>query len=839
MREWPSLILNKRPVGDGLTTMDNVDHQANGEANRRRGLGNYLATTPTFNRLRPYHTGPLITIAAASGGAGVTTNNYSGAAGSVTVNYDALTIPDLFEILDASGNVIATTTVPVSGTGQLTGTITGNFSVRVTGSGGTAWSYTVSYYSARGVLGVQTGIDSPVTPKISLIGCGNNTVFNFSDLSTAAVGGTLATTASAAYWSDGVNAMRAFYLQTSVDAGITAPVSAPSTSTLASGSVTAGVHLVRYRYYDSSRRRYSDPSPVATVTILDQVTATAYATVSGGALSGIVLVNPGKGYTANQNPTIGGPGSSGAATAWISAARTDGALVSAQVTNSGTGYTTAPTVTFSAPPTPNRTIRVPVVAVANSTVDKIIVEMTLANGSEFYQAGVVSNLTANVDVTMSDDTLAVQVAAADYTEDGYGHAVPPKGYIAGVHGNRMFVWGATTEAADTLYWSRLGFVESFKPAEWSRRVFGATPDTPRAMFSLSDDLYLVGARSMYRLVYTSDPGTGLLVPLPTTNGAWNQQSVVEAEGAFFGFGPSGVWVVDSLQPREISQRVREYFADQINTARSAEIFAWWDPVPRTVAFTFPDLTGVWRSMVYWLDEDKWTTESYKQRPSAAVACEWIDGIVEPMVAGQACVYRKSNIIMDGGGSPGSGTVQSYVGSTLTVNAAHGQSPRVWVYLPRTDQWGEATAIPSGSSFTVAGLTGVLAGDEVQYGPVPFQLTSEWLPKENLERGRASYLRLEAANTETLGVVQVRLYTDWSSVPVAYTADISQTAPLGVTYDTANSRFLVDLTAAKGMAKIPVPSDWNRVIRYQITVLSSTGGIHLMDAEFEPKSKGAE
>lgn len=837
MREWPSLVLNKRPVGDGCTTMDNVDHQSAGELNRRRGLGDYLATTPTFNRLKPYHTGPLVTLNAASGGAGVTVVNYSGAAGSVTVSYNALTIPDLFEILDSGGTVIATTTTPVSGTGTITATVTGDFSVRVTGPDGTAWSFTVSYYSSRGVIGVQTGALSAVAPKVSIIGCGNGVIYNFADLASAAMGGSLATTASAAYWSDGINPMRAFYQQTSVDAGITAPVSAPGTSVQSGGSVTAGTHLVRYRYYDSARRRYSDPSPIAEVAILDQVTATAYALVGGGQLSSIVLVNAGKGYTGNQSATIGGPGTGAAATAWISTSRSDGALVSSQVTNAGSGYTTAPAVTFPAPPTPGKTIRVPVVALGNSTVDKIIVEVTLADGSEFYQAAVVSNLTANVDVTMNDDTLAVQVAAVDYTEDGYGHAVPPKGTIAGVHGNRMFVWGATTEAADTLYWSRLGFVESFKPAEWSRRVFGSTPDTPRAMFSLSDDLYLVGARSMHRLVYTSDPGVGLLIPLPTTNGAWNQQSVVEAEGAYFGFGPSGVWVVDSLQPREISQRIREFFADQIDTSRSSEIYAWWDPIPRTVAFTFPDLTGVWRSMVYWLDEDRWSTESYKQRPSAATACEWIDGIVEPMVAGQACVYRKNNTTADGGGTPGSGTVQSYVGTTLTVNAAHSQSPRVWLYFPRTDQWGEVTACPSSASFTVDGLSGLLAGDEVQYGPIPYQIVSEWVPRDKLDRGRAVYLRIESAKTEALGILQVRLYTDWSSTPITFTSDALQTAPLGVTYDVPNSRMLVDLGLANGMTRVPVPSDWNRVIRYDIRLLTATGGIHLMDAEFEVKSKG--
>lgn len=839
MRDWPSLILNKRPIGDGLTTIDNVDYQSAGEVNRRRGLGAYVPTTPTFNRLRPYHTGPQITVNASSGGATVTTNNYSGAAGSITLNYDAGVTADLFEVLDSSGAVTATTTIAVTGTGSLTASVIGAFSIRVTGTGATAWSYALTYFSSKGVFGVQAGTNSPLAPKVSLIGAGNGTVYNFADLALTARGGSIATTSTAAYWSDGTNAMRAFYGLTSIDAGIAPPGSAPSTSTQSGGSVTPGTHLVRYRYYDSTRRRYSDPSPASEVVIQAQTTATAYALVSGGKVTEIKAVNFGKGYTSNQTATIGGPGSGAAATGWVDTEKTDGSLKSIQVTNAGTGYTTAPTVTFSAPPAQNATIRVPVVTLSNATVDKIIVEMTLADGSEFFQAAVVSNATANVDVTMTDDTLSVQVSSLDYTEDGYGHGLPPKGSIVGFHNNRTFIWGATTEAADTLYWSRLGFSESFKPAEWSRRIFGSTPDTPKAMFSLSDDLYLVGARSMYRLVYTSDPGTGLLVPLPTTNGAWNQQSIVEAEGAYFGFGPSGVWVVNSLQPREISQRVREFFADQIDTSRSGEIFAWWDPVPRTVHFTFPTLAGDWRSMSYWLDEDMWTTESYKQRISAAVACEWNDGIVEPMVAGQACVYRKGNYLSDGGGATGSGTVSTYSSPTLTLNSAHGQYVRSWVYLPRTDQWGEVTGVPSGSALTVTGLTGVLPGDEVQFGPIPLQLVSEWMPLAKMERGRPVYLRIEAAKSESLGVIQVRFYSDWSSVASPYSTDSSMTAPLGVTYDAVGSRFLVDLSLANGMVKIPVPSDFCRVVRYDIRALTSSLGVHLIDADFEFKAKGAE
>ena len=835
MRDWPGLRLDKRPVGDGFVALDNVDYQTKGEVNRRRGLGSRVTTSPTYNRLRPYHTGPQVYAATSGGGAGVTVTNYASAAGHVTVIYEAYSIPDTFDILDDAGNVLATTG-SVSFAGTLSTSVRGDFAVRVTGPSGTAWTYTVSYYTSPGLIGVQTGEATSMPPKVGLIGAGSGAGYNFADLASAARGGSLVTTADAAYWSDGVNGMRVFTYQTSADAGLAAPSAAPSVSLVAGGTVTPGTHLVRYRYYDSARRRYSDPSPAVEITVMDQITATGYATVSGGAVGGVIIVNPGAGYTGNQAATFGGPGTGAAATAWHNASRTDGALVSAQVTNAGASYTAAPTVTFPAPPTPPKTVRVPVVAATDA--NKIIVEMTLSNGSEFYQAAVVSNTSANVDVTMTDSTLAVQVAAADYTEDGYGHALPPKGYLAAVHNGRMFVWGATQEAADTLYWSRLGFVESWKPAEWSRRVFGATPDTPKAMFTLSDDLYLVGSRSMHRLIFTGDPGTGMLVPLPTTNGAWNQECVVEAEGAFFGFGQSGVWSVPALQPREISQPIRDFFADNIDPARGEESFGWWDPVPRTVNFCFYDTDGVRRVMSWWLDDQMWTSGTIKQDVSAAVATEWQDGVVEPMIAGEGCVYRISDGITDGGSANPTAVVQSYAAPTLTTTTNHGITVGTWMYFVRADQWAKATAVGLNTA-TITAVSGVLPGDSIEIGPIPVDVQTEWTVKENLARDRVAYLQIEAAKSETLGQIQVRFYTDWSSTPAPFTTDIAFTPPLGVTYDSANSRILVDLDACAGMTKVPVPASFNRCVKAKITSITSSLGLHLMDVSFLTKSKGAE
>lgn len=50
------------------------------------------------------------------------------------------------------------------------------------------------------------------------------------------------------------------------DIGIEAPTVDPTATGTGSGSVDTGLHLIRYRYYDSARNRYSNPSDVVSVT---------------------------------------------------------------------------------------------------------------------------------------------------------------------------------------------------------------------------------------------------------------------------------------------------------------------------------------------------------------------------------------------------------------------------------------------------------------------------------------------------------------------------------------------------------------------------------------------
>lgn len=70
--------------------------------------------------------------------------------------------------------------------------------------------------------------------------------------------------------------------------------------------------------------------------------AYATATVSGGAITAVTLVNGGSGYTSNPSVLVTGGGGSGAV---INATATAGAVTSLGIGNGGSGFTSAPTLT--------------------------------------------------------------------------------------------------------------------------------------------------------------------------------------------------------------------------------------------------------------------------------------------------------------------------------------------------------------------------------------------------------------------------------------------------------------------------------------------------------------
>nr|WP_315030990.1 hypothetical protein [uncultured Chryseobacterium sp.] len=92
-----------------------------------------------------------------------------------------------------------------------------------------------------------------------------------------------------------------------------------------------------------------DPSAILHIENFNGVSATATATVSGGAVTGITIANGGSGYTTAPTVNFYGGGSiiNGGTKARATATLSNGVITGITINNGGSGYTTAPTVVIS------------------------------------------------------------------------------------------------------------------------------------------------------------------------------------------------------------------------------------------------------------------------------------------------------------------------------------------------------------------------------------------------------------------------------------------------------------------------------------------------------------
>jgi hypothetical protein len=109
-----------------------------------------------------------------------------------------------------------------------------------------------------------------------------------------------------------------------------------------------------------------------------------------------------------------------------------------------TGYLSDPTPPLTFTAAGNEDLPLTLVASADGKVTNIVIEMTLASGSEFFVALETTN-TTSATVNISDDNLSVQLSVLSYAPpDGFGHAQPPVAALLVEHRSRLFAWGAKT-----------------------------------------------------------------------------------------------------------------------------------------------------------------------------------------------------------------------------------------------------------------------------------------------------------------------------------------------------------------------------------------------------------
>lgn len=574
----------------------------------------------------------------------------------------------------------------------------------------------------------------------------------------------------------------------------------------------------------------------------------------------------------------------------------------------------------------------------DTKVDQVVVEMTLAGASEFYQAAVVNQTLSSVSVSMNDTTLALQTAVATYGD--FGHEQPPLFSLLTEHRGRLFGWGATIRAitgatvtlssttvtvtgstfstnwagrmvqlttgsvvyriasvtdantivlstnysgatnsaaslsvysngADTLYWSRAGYPEAWKPSEWARRVLQNASDAPAGMVSMHDVLWLFGQRTMRVLDYPTDPATGSLEQVPTEMGLWNQRCLVTAGGQIFGWGRSGAWSLNGLSPVHISRPIDDRLngVDATSTvlydaAYSEKFFGYYDPKERCLTWAYVksgDTTAKYH-VTYDLDRKEWRTGSWRQAMNTATLVGGTTNDTRVLLSDENSLsWYLTDSRFDGvpttlvnSGSEYTGVVTvATTGATATliqVDQTLPTSPSlsgVVLYNPTTS----ATAVVSSntaSSITLVG-TGLTAApsytDSLYLGSIEWKMRLKWVDGEGLQtKKRPSYLLIKKVPGSTVGKLRVRIYQDFSTTPFTFTRGLSDTEPDGVGIVDGLTYVDVDMDTATGNEStiwVPLGADWKRAVTADVSSNKPVNILRILEVRFVSQSERSE
>ncbi len=624
-------------------------------------------------------------------------------------------------------------------------------------------------------------------------------------------------------------------------AGIAGPAAAPVDTATAAGSVSIGSHLVRYRYKNSQTGYVSNASPALTYVAPGAATLplTTVASVDTKVDQIVVEMT----LAAGQVFYVAKVGANGTSITVDMSDATLAQQVGASATDGdqlGAGHEPPP-----------------------------ISLMLIEHRARLFAWGA-SSVTVTCGVTNASKTVTgagfslgwagrlIQVGTdtTTYTIDTVTATVITLVVAYGGGTNAAVSVQVFSGRPDLLYWSRAGYPESWKPLSWARRVFQGASDKPAAIASLYGDLYLIGLRGMRRLVYTDDPATGMLVTIPTELGAWNYRCVVNADGRLFGWGPSGAWEITGLQPKHISRDIDDTvkgLIDSTSTTYTDSYFGFYDPGEKVVWWIYKRLNdtagaGYPRdALCYDLSSQKWGPRKFRNYLSGALTVADSTQSIATYIADGFGVYTwkletgrlydcTPSSLTTGVATVAAGSSTSVINIVETMPTGATDLIGTYVYFPATDEERRINANTANTITLSAVLSGAPAAGVVAYlGSIYCRLVSDWWPggQDVSYRTRPAYFVAEQSNA-TATICSVRIFKDFSSTALTLTnfGTTFDPQPAGVTFTSGGTVMTGDLSSIG--TYFPLPSDWTKVLRYELVQQIPFGTLALIDTRFEEK-----
>lgn len=625
---------------------------------------------------------------------------------------------------------------------------------------------------------------------------------------------------------------------TADDAGMAAPAAAPSAPSSGAGSVNVGIHLIRYRYYNTRSLYVSNPSPSVSVTVasaaaLTFTLGTHLVASSDSKCDQIILeATTAGGTTYYRVGTLLNTGTPNIVYNVADSTLTQNDSVTAL--HGDFGHEQPPLFSnivshrgrlFGA----GSTSRTRTVGVTSAS--------TTVTGTNF------STKWAGRRIRFASETLSYEIAVATATELTLATA-----------------YSGTTDAdisavifsslPNRLYWSTVLYPEGWKPASYARDTLNNRSDELRGLKSFQNELWIFGRHSCERLAYTNDPGTaeGQIIPIPGDRGVLNKLCIIEAEGQLYAWDRVGMYVVGQRQ-EHISKPIDRTLVDYVDFAQADEFHGVYDPTDRVLMWFFTkigDTTPHYAACLE-LDGARWYIAYFQQGITASHVVPDSQGQVRAML-GDENGYTWFFGIEGGydGLPPNAPGVMTTIGTpsatVIQVSETLPTSPGLAGCVVVNTANDQTAVVASNTSSTLTMVspgftTAPAAAVTLHAGRIPWEYQTKWFTLPESQKHRVVYLRIQVHPSSASGKCRVYVYKNWSATPETLTKGSGESFPDGVTLGngsvTSSTYMEVDLDGGDGDGHImvPMPCDWSRHWKAKLVVDKPEGEIRLLDLAF--------
>ena len=195
-----------------------------------------------------------------------------------------------------------------------------------------------------------------------------------------------------------------------------------------------------------------------------------------------------------------------------------------------------------------------------------------------------------------------------------------------LRGTASFIIAYNNAVGATKYGTEFRWCDEDGPLTWTPIAENKARD--QVIRKLSSDIIAVVELGKNHVVYGHDQAfiagfTGVPFyfghdPLLSGVGAVGKNSVVSVGGFNFGFGPSGIFVVDGASYRYLdTPSIHKYiYEDNYDPARGGEVVAWADQAECIAYFSFPTKDGTGRTVGVNWNTGGWTLFDWYRRAAS-------------------------------------------------------------------------------------------------------------------------------------------------------------------------------------------------------------------------------